>query len=95
MPTIDVEGLMAGERDVDVSEEDRAETLADEQMLTYIRTLHDVGDFGFSNGLFNALHRMLQRHRYSTQKPAGQWRRGPADGWVRSARFWPTDANQC
>lgn len=82
--TIDVEDLMAGERDVDVSDEDRAETLAYEQMMTYIQTLHDVEDFSFSKGLFNALHWMLQGHRYSTRKPAGQWRRGPV--YVTDAR---------
>lgn len=74
--TIDVEDLMAGERDVDVSEENRAETLAYEQMMTYIQTLHDAEDFGYSKGLFNALHWMLQGHRHMPRKPAGQWRRG-------------------
>lgn len=75
--TIDVEDLMAGERDVDISEENRAETLAYEQMMTYIQTLHDVDDFVYSKGLLNALHWMLQGHRHSPRKPAGQWRRGP------------------
>ncbi|WP_280421704.1 hypothetical protein [Nocardia carnea] len=69
---------------MDVSDEDRAETLAYEQMMTYIQTLHDVEDFSFSKGLFNALHWMLQGHRYSTRKPAGQWRRGPV--YVTDAR---------
>ncbi|WP_280396741.1 Fic family protein [Nocardia carnea] len=82
--TIDVEDLMAGERDVEVSEENRAETLAYEQMMTYIQTLHDVEDFGYSKGLFNGLHWMLQGHRHSVRKPAGQWRRGPV--YVTDAR---------
>lgn len=82
--TVDVEDLMAGERDVEVSEENRAETLAYEQMMTFIQTLHDVEDFGYSKGLFNALHWMLQGHRHSVRKPAGQWRRGPV--YVTDAR---------
>ncbi|MFC9434812.1 Fic family protein [Nocardia sp. NPDC057030] len=75
--TVDVEDLMAGERDVDVSEENRAETLAYEQMMTYIQTLDDVEDFTYSKGLLNALHWMLQGHRHTARRPAGQWRRGP------------------
>ncbi|MET8776335.1 Fic family protein [Nocardia sp. NPDC004654] len=75
--TVDVEDLMAGERDVDVSDENRAETLAYQQMMTYIQTLHDVGDFAYSKGLLNGLHWMLQGHRHTARKPAGQWRRGP------------------
>ncbi|KAA8885490.1 Fic family protein [Nocardia colli] len=75
--TVDVEDLMAGERDVDVSEENRAETLAYEQMMTYIQTLHGVEDFSYSKGLLNALHWMLQGHRHTARRPAGQWRRGP------------------
>lgn len=75
--TVDVEDLMAGERDVDVSDENRAETLAYEQMMTYIQTLHDVRDFSYSKGLLNGLHWMLQGHRHTARKPAGQWRRGP------------------
>ncbi|WP_416564648.1 Fic family protein [Nocardia testacea] len=82
--TIDVEDLLAGERDVDISEENRAETLAYEQMMTYIQTLHDVDDFAYSKGLLNALHWMLQGHRHSPRKPAGQWRRGPV--YVTDAR---------
>lgn len=82
--TVDVEDLIAGERDVDVSEENREETLAYERMMTYIQTLHDVDDFGYSKGLLNALHWMLQGHRHTTQKPAGQWRRGPV--YVTDAR---------
>jgi Fic family protein len=74
--TVDVEDLIAGENDVDVSEENRQETLAYQRMMTYIRTLHDVPDFCYSKGLLNALHWMLQGHRHTTRKPAGQWRRG-------------------
>jgi Fic family protein len=73
--TIDVEDLMHGERDVDVSAEDRDETLAYQRMMTYIQTLHDVVDFHYDIGLINALHWMLQGHRHTPRKPAGQWRR--------------------
>jgi Fic family protein len=75
--TVDVEDLIAGENDVDVSEENRQETLAYQRMMTYIQTLHDVPDFCYSKGLLNALHWMLQGHRHTTRKPAGQWRRCP------------------
>jgi len=82
--TIDVEDLMSGERDVEVSEENRAETLAYERMMTYIQTLHDADDFAYSKGQLNALHWMLQGHRHTPNKLAGQWRRGPV--YVTSAR---------
>lgn len=72
--TVDVEDLLDGERDVEVSDENRQETLAYQQMMTYIQTLHDPTDFSYSNGLLNALHWMLQGHRHSNRKPAGQWR---------------------
>jgi Fic family protein len=75
--TVDVEDLMEGERDVEVSEENRDETLAYQRMMTYIQTLHDVEDFSYSKELLNALHWMLQGHRHSPRKPAGQWRKGP------------------
>jgi Fic family protein len=75
--TVDVADLMEGEHDVDVSEENLAETIAYQHMMTYIQTLHDVPDFTYSKGLLNALHWMLQGHRHSRQKPAGQWRKGP------------------
>ncbi len=75
--TIDVEDLISGERDVDVSEENRAETLAYEQMMTYIQTLHDADNFSYSTGQLNAMHWMLQGHRHTARKIAGQWRRGP------------------
>jgi Fic family protein len=73
--TVDAQDLMDGERDVDVSDENRAETLAYQQMMTYIQTLHDVADFGYSKDLLNGLHWMLQGHRHGRRKPAGQWRR--------------------
>ncbi|PYC77807.1 cell filamentation protein Fic [Streptomyces tateyamensis] len=82
--TIDVEDLLEGERDVEVSEENREETLAYQRMMTYIQTLHDVDDFSYSKGLVNGLHWMLQGHRHTVRKPAGQWRRGPV--YVTDAR---------
>jgi Fic family protein len=75
--TVDVADLMEGEHDVDVSEENLAETLACQHMRTYIQTLHDAPDFAYSKGQLNALHWMLQAHRHSRRKPAGQWRKGP------------------
>ncbi|MFA1547422.1 Fic family protein [Actinomadura chokoriensis] len=75
--TVDVEDLMEGERDVEVSEVDREETLAYQRMMTYIQSLHEVEDFAYSRGMLNALHWMLQGHRHTPRKPAGQWRRGP------------------
>lgn len=75
--TVDVVDLMEGERDVEVSEDNREETLAYQRMMTYIQTLHNVRDFRFSKGLLNALHWMLQGHRHAVTKPAGQWRGGP------------------
>ncbi|WP_239341202.1 Fic family protein [Frankia sp. CiP3] len=84
VPTVDVEDLIAGERDVEVSDENREETLAYQRMMTYIQTLHDAPDFAYSKGLFNALHWMLQGHRHTARKPAGQWRRGPV--YVTDAR---------
>ncbi|MEU6535355.1 Fic family protein [Streptomyces sp. NPDC047000] len=82
--TVDVEDLLEGERDVDVSEEDREETLAHQRMMTYIQTLHDVADFRYGKELLNALHWMLQGHRHTPRKPAGQWRRGAV--YVTDAR---------
>ncbi|MFF2086702.1 Fic family protein [Nocardia sp. NPDC058176] len=82
--TVDVEDLLAGERDVEVSEENRAETAAYARMMTYVQTLHDVDDFTYSAGFLNALHWMLQGHRHTRRKPAGQWRRGPV--YVTDAR---------
>jgi Fic family protein len=74
--TVDVLDLAEGEHDIDVSDENRAETLAYQHMMTYIQSLHDVADFSYSKGLLNALHWMLQGHRHSPRKPAGQWRKG-------------------
>ncbi|GAB2857848.1 Dot/Icm type IV secretion system effector CoxFIC1 [Actinocorallia aurea] len=82
--TIDVADLIEGERDVEVSEEDRAETLAYQHMMTYIQSLNDAGDFCYSKGFLNGLHWMLQGHRHSARRPAGQWRRGPV--YVTDAR---------
>ncbi|MFF4623647.1 Fic family protein [Nonomuraea jabiensis] len=50
----------------------------------YIQTLHDVEDFRYSAGFLNALHWMLQGHRHTMRKPAGQWRKGPV--YVTDAR---------
>ncbi|WP_232835769.1 Fic family protein [Actinocorallia populi] len=75
--TVDVADLMEGERDVEVSEEDREETLACQRMMTYIQSLRDVQDFSYGKGLLNGLHWMLQGHRHTVRKSAGQWRRGP------------------
>jgi Fic family protein len=74
--TVDVLDLAEGEHDVDVSDENRAETLAYQHMMTYIQSLHDAVDFDYSKGLLNALHWMLQGHSHSPRKPAGQWREG-------------------
>jgi len=82
--TVDVADLMEGERDVDISEKNREETLASQRMMTYIQTLHDVQDFSYSKGFLNGLHWILQGHRHTTRKPAGQWRRGPV--YVTDAR---------
>ncbi|MGW0970045.1 Fic family protein [Streptomyces sp. NPDC002516] len=82
--TVDVEDLMEGESEVDVSEENKEETLAYQRMMTYIQTLHDVEDFTYSKGLLNSLHWMLQGHRHQPRRPAGQWRKGPV--YVTDAR---------
>lgn len=82
--TVDVADLIEGEHDVDVSAEDRDETLAYQRMMTYVQTLHDVPDFEYDKGLLNGLHWMLQGHRHTAAKPAGQWRRGPV--YVTDAR---------
>jgi Fic family protein len=74
--TQDVQDLMDGERDVDVSDENREETLAYQRMMTYVQSLHEVTDFEYSKGLLNALHWMLQGHRHARNKRAGQWRAG-------------------
>ncbi|MBU2666625.1 Fic family protein [Actinoplanes bogorensis] len=75
--TQDVQDLMDGERDVDVTDENREETLAYQRMMTYVQSLHDAADFTYSKGLLNGLHWMLQGHRHTPRKRAGQWRTGP------------------
>lgn len=70
----DVADLMDGEREVDASDENKAETLAYQQAMTYIQSLHDVTDFRYSKELLNSLHWMLQGHHHP-RKTAGQWRR--------------------
>jgi Fic family protein len=82
--TVDVADLIEGEHDVDISEENLAETVAYQHMMTYIQTLHDVPDFRYTKGFLNALHWMLQGHRHTQRKLAGQWRRGPV--YVTDAR---------
>ncbi|MDX3457515.1 Fic family protein [Streptomyces sp. ME02-8801-2C] len=82
--TVDVEDLMEGETEVEVSDEDRDETLAYQRMMTYIQTLHDVEDFTYGKGFLNSLHWILQGHRHSARRPAGQWRKGPV--YVTDAR---------
>jgi Fic family protein len=77
VPTADAVDLMDGERDVEVSDENREETLAYQRMMSYVQALHDTADFGYSKGLLCGMHWMLQGHRHSQRKPAGQWRRGP------------------
>ncbi|MFJ8746140.1 Fic family protein [Embleya sp. NPDC127516] len=70
----DVADLMDGEREVDASDENKAETLACRQAMTYIQSLHDVADFRYGKELLNALHWMLQGHHHPL-KTAGQWRK--------------------
>ncbi|MFI6689611.1 Fic family protein [Streptomyces sp. NPDC050485] len=67
--------LMDGEREgVDASEENKTETLAYQQSMTCIQSLHDVEDFRYNKELLNALHWMLQGHHHPL-KAAGQWRK--------------------
>jgi Fic family protein len=82
--TVDVADLIEGEHDVEVSAENLAETVAYQHVMTYIQTLHDAPDFAYSKGQLNALHWMLQGHRHSRRRPAGQWRKGPV--YVTDAR---------
>ncbi len=70
----DVADLMDGEREVEASDENKAETLAYQQAMTYIQSLHDAADFRYSKELLNALHWMLQGHHHPL-RTAGQWRR--------------------
>jgi Fic family protein len=74
--TVDVIDLMEGEHDVDVSDENQAETLAYQHMMTYAQTLHDVTDFRYTKTFLNALHWMLQGHHHTPGRPSGQWRKG-------------------
>jgi Fic family protein len=74
--TVDVVDLMDGERDVEVSDEDREETLAYQRMMSFVQSQHDVPDFTYDKGLLNGMHWMLQGHRHTPRKLAGQWRRG-------------------
>ena len=87
--TVDVVDLMEGEHDVDVSEENLAETVAYQHMMTYIQTLHDAPDFAYSQGLLNALHWMLQGHRHSPRKPPGSGGAGRCMSPTRATRPSP------
>ncbi len=73
--TVDVEDLMEGERDVEVSEVDREETLAYQRMMTYIQSLHDVEDFAYSKGFINALHWIPRTPPHPAQalRPVAPW----------------------
>jgi Fic family protein len=79
--TVDVQDLMDGERDVEVSAENRAETLAYQEMMTYLQSLHDAPDFSIDKGVLNAVHWMLQGHRHSERRPAGRWPRCTTSPW--------------
>lgn len=70
----DVADLMDGEREVETSDENKAETLAYQQAMTYIQSLHDVADFRYNKELLDSLHWMLQGHHHPL-KTAGQWRK--------------------
>ncbi|GGZ18719.1 hypothetical protein GCM10010387_09120 [Streptomyces inusitatus] len=70
----DVADLMDGEREVEASDENKAETLAYQQAMTYIQSLHDVTDFRYNKELLNSLHWMLQGHHHPL-RAAGRWRR--------------------
>ncbi|MET8405750.1 hypothetical protein [Streptomyces sp900116325] len=63
----DVADLMDGEREVEASDENKAKTLAYQQAMTYIQSLHDVADFRYSKELLNSLHWMLQGHHHPIQ----------------------------
>jgi Fic family protein len=74
--TQDVLDIAAGERDVPVSADNRAETQAYQHLMTYVQSLATAPDFQYDKGLLNAMHWMLQGHRHSPRKVAGQWRPG-------------------
>jgi Fic family protein len=82
--TVDVQDLIDGERDVEVSAENRVETLAYQQAMTYVQSLHDAPDLQIDKGLLNGLHWMLQGHRHAPARPAGRWRPGAV--YVTDAR---------
>lgn len=77
--SVDVEDLIDGEQEVAASEDNKAETLAYQHAMTYIRSLHDFADFTYTKSLLNALHWMLQGHHHPI-RTAGQWRR--AGVWI-------------
>ena len=87
--TVDVADLMEGEHDVDVSEENLAETVAYQHMMTYIQTLHDAPDFAYSKGQLNALHWMLQGHRHSRRSRPASGGRGRSTSPTRATRPSP------
>ncbi|MGW7574801.1 Fic family protein [Streptomyces sp. NPDC054765] len=70
----DVADLMDGEREVEATDENKAETLAYQRAMTYIQSLHDTVDFRYNKELLNGLHWMLQGHHHP-QRTAGQWRK--------------------
>jgi Fic family protein len=74
--TQDALDIAAGERDVPVSPDNRAETQAYQHLMTFVQTLTTAPDFHYDKGLLNAMHWMLQGHRYTSRKVAGQWRPG-------------------
>ncbi|MFF1360711.1 Fic family protein [Streptomyces sp. NPDC058297] len=77
VPVESVGDLMDGEREgVRTSEENKAETLAHQQAMTYIRSLHDAADFRYEKSLLNGLHFILQGHHHP-HPPSGRWRTGP------------------
>ena len=55
--TVDVEDLLDGERDVEVSDENRQETLAYQQMMTYIQSLHDSAAQSHESRVYRAVVR--------------------------------------
>ena len=75
--TVDAQDVLAGERDVEVSAEDRRETLAYRLTMTYVQALCEAKDFAYDEGLLNGMHWMLQGHRHTARRPSGQWRPGP------------------
>ncbi|WP_371577321.1 Fic family protein [Streptomyces sp. NBC_01314] len=70
----DVEDLIDGEQEVAASEENKAETLAYQNAMTYVQSLHDAPGFTHSVWLLNALHWMLQGQHHP-RKVVGQFRR--------------------